>query len=394
MRGSPWIFSRGFLLVCSILWTRCTLAHAQTQTPVTKDAALTQLPLGSRYIERQFRMLIPGSAPGGLDVLEVYVNTPGRHPLALLTHGTSDKPEERQQVYSWSMLPQALWFARHGYVALVIVRRGYGLSGGQQDNINGGCRQGSYSDTGDASASDLRAAVDFAGKNLPEADIGTIVSAGVSTGGFAQVALAAHPSAGLKAGINFAGGRGGNGKGDLCNEQALIAAFHDFGKHARIPMLWIYAENDHWFPPRYAQEFRTAFEKGGATDQFVLAPPDGQDGHHLYNHVIAWAPTVEAFLHEHGLLPIEAPYVEPVPPPLTPPSDLEGHALDAFHAYLLGGPHKAFASDGHGHYGMALGQIDQQVANQHALSRCEKPTGEPVRQCRIFESKTTSPAQD
>ena len=32
----------------------------------------------------------------------------------------------------------------------------YGLSGGQQDNMNGGCRQGSYADTGDASASDLR----------------------------------------------------------------------------------------------------------------------------------------------------------------------------------------------------------------------------------------------
>ena len=52
---------------------------------------------------------------------------------------------------------------------------------------------------------------------------------------------------------------------------------------------------------------------------------------------------MQAFLHERGLLPLEVPYVEPIPPPLAPPSDLEGHALDAFHAYQLGGPHKAFA---------------------------------------------------
>ena len=96
------------------------------------------------------------------------------------------------------------------------------------------------------------------------------------------MALAAPPLAGLRAALNFAGGRGDNGKGSLCNEQALVAAFHDFGKHARLPMLWIYAENDRWFLPRYAQEFRAAFEKSGEVDQFVIAPPDGEDGHHLF----------------------------------------------------------------------------------------------------------------
>lgn len=330
-------------------------------------------------------MNIPGSGASGLDALEVYVDVPGKHPLALLTHGTSDKPEERRLVYPWAMLPQALWFARRGYVALVIVRRGYGTSGGTQDSSSGGCRMGygSFRDTGEASADDLREAVVYAGKNLPEVDTDTIVSAGVSTGGFAQVALTAKPPAGLKAAINFAGGRGGNGKGDLCNEGGIVDAFKDFGKHSRTPMLWIYAENDKWFPPRYAHEFQAAFEKGGGTDQFVLAPPDGEDGHHLFSHVSAWNATADAFLRDHNLLPLAAPYPAPAPPKVDPPPGLHDRGLDAFRAFLTAGPHKAFATDGKGLWGMSAGQMQQELADQRAVENCQR-TATGAR-CQVVE---------
>ena len=369
-----------------------TLPTTAQTAPEAGIAASTPLPSGAHYIERQFRMPVTGTLTG-LDVLEVYLNNAGTHPLALLTHGTSDKPEERMQVYSWAMLPQALWFARHGFVALVVVRRGYGLSDGKQDSTNGGCDRGSFYDTGEASADDLRAAVSYAAAHLPEADTATVVSAGVSTGGFAQVALAAKPPAGLKAAINFAGGRGGDGKGHLCDAGGLLGAFSDFGKQARVPMLWIYAENDHWFPPHDAHDFRTAFEKKGGVDQFVLAPEDGEDGHHLFSHVAAWSPTVGSFLHDHSLLPVEPAYPEPAVAPLPPPSGLEGHALNAFHAYLQGGPHKAFASDGEGHYGMALGQITQDLAEQRALERCEKPANAPARHCQVVARSLVQPAK-
>jgi dienelactone hydrolase len=149
----------------------------------------------------------------------------------------------------WGEFSQAEWFAERGYVAIVVVRRGYGRSGGQQDSTSGGCgaRLGSFYQTGEASADDLRAVMDFA-RSLPEVDADTIVSAGVSTGGFAQVALSADPPKGLKAAISFAGGRGGDGHEHNCNLSGVIDAFNDFGKaahkHGDLPMLWIYSENE------------------------------------------------------------------------------------------------------------------------------------------------------
>ena len=192
----------------------------------------------------------------------VHINAPGKHPLALLTHGTSNDASVRAHVSPWTYIPQARWFAERGYVSLIIVRRGYGSSGGVLDGSHGGCNaNGSFEETGEASADDLRNAAKYAQQNMPEVDATSVISAGVSTGGFAQVALTANPPPGLKVAISFAGGRGGYGNGTLCNESGFEAAVHAFGKRSRIPMLWIYAENDKWF----RREFR-AQVSGGVPD--------------------------------------------------------------------------------------------------------------------------------
>jgi dienelactone hydrolase len=357
------VIARSLLGICALLGCGFT-AFAQDAAPSTQA--------GSGYVEREFRLPTPGSNPAGLDVLEVYVNTPGKHPLALLTHGTSSTPAERRKVTPWAQLSQAIWFARRGYVALVIIRRGYGTSGGKQDSTNGGCFVGSFEATGEAAADDLRGAVSYAEKYLPEVDTSTVVSAGVSTGGFTQVALAADPPAGLKAALDFAGGRGGDGKGDLCNEAGLLSAYKTFGKRVRTPMLWIYAENDKWFPPPFAHKFQTAFESTGGTDEFVLAPPDGDDGHQLFSHVGAWSATADTFLRAHRLLPFDPPLPGPTPPKVDPPAGLRERGIAAFKSYLILGPHKAFAVNGAGTYGYAAGMFDQRIADQHALENCNK----------------------
>ena len=139
------------LLIAAAVLVVCTaVLRAQDAAPKT---------VSTGYVEREFRMDVPDSFPNGLDVLEVYVNTPGKHPLALLTHGSAETQEERLQLSPWSQLSQAIWFARRGYVALVIIRRGYGTSGGKQDSGGGGCRpSGSFEEAGEAAAADLRAA--------------------------------------------------------------------------------------------------------------------------------------------------------------------------------------------------------------------------------------------
>jgi dienelactone hydrolase len=322
------------------------------------------------YIEREFYLPDPAAMPPGLDVLEVRADVPGRHPLALITHGTGFA-EARQTVTPWAFQHQALWFAERGYVVLVVVRRGYGRSGGEQDGRRGGCgRTGSFTEAAESGVEDLQAVARYAAK-MPEIDESTIVSAGVSTGGLVQAALAADPMPGLKAAISFAGGRGGDGAGHNCDEGGLVATFRGFGKRNRVPMLWIYAENDKWFPPKMSQRFDEAFRKGGGDEQFVMAPPDGEDGHHLFGHVSKWSPVVEDFMRKHDLLPLGA---EVLPPPLAPdiaaPAGLSEPGIAAFRRFLTDAPYKAFVTNGGEVWGLSSGQFDQETADRKAMEQC------------------------
>jgi dienelactone hydrolase len=325
-----------------------------------------------RYIEREFYVPYPPAGPHGMDAVEVWADLPGKHPLALLTHGTAANPSDLALVTPWSYLSQALWFARRGYVALVIVRRGYGRSGGEPDGRGGGCgSNGSFKQAAELGVEDLQAAARYA-VTLPEVDAGTVISTGVSSGGLAQVALATKPVPGLKTTISFAGGRGGDGKGNNCNLSGLVGTFHDFGKHNKVPMLWIYSENDKWFPPEMARHFQEAFLKGGGTDEFVMTPPDGEDGHNLFSHTAKWTPTVEEHLRKLGLLPLGD---KVLPPPVAEneplPAGLSETGARAFRQFLTAGPFKAFAAKGADSWGMSTAQFTQEIANKDALEHCK-----------------------
>jgi dienelactone hydrolase len=331
----------------------------------------TAVALGQgHYVEQE--VLIPWvkAAPNGLDALLVYADLPGKHPLAVITHGTSRKPEERSQVTAWQELPQALWFARRGWIALVVVRRGYGVSGGEPDTRMGQCPRTDYQGAGEHSAEDLRIAIDYA-RRLPQVDDTRILALGVSTGGFATVALTAKAPSGLMAAINFAGGRGSRGNHDVCNPGDLVHAYRTFGKRSRTPMLWIYAQNDKYFWPELAQEFEAAFRSQGGQDQLVLAPPIGEDGHSLFRHVTAWSPTVDAFLKAQNLTPLAELLPEIKPPSVTAPAGLSEQELHAFEGYLLLGPHKAFALSEHS-FGQSVAQMTVDAARNKALENCKR----------------------
>jgi dienelactone hydrolase len=363
-----------FLLgVLAFLSLGSTLVNADSATGGRQAADPADAPPKIQWIEHEFMMPVPG-APQGIDVLQVEVQRPGKHPLAILTHGTAAERTDRATVTPWAYLPQAIWFARRGYVVLVVVRKGYGRSNGSQDGQFGGCQRngrGSFVEAGEDSADDLRAAAKF-GTALPEVDGGTIVSAGVSTGGFAQVALTADPPAGLKAAISFAGGRGGDGKEHNCDVDGIVSAFRHFGKKSRVPMLWIYSENDHWFPPEMARKFEAAFRESGGMDQFVMAPPYREDGHGFYYNISGWTPIVEDFLRAQGLPAPTELLPEPPAPAIAPPAGLKDRGLAAFHTFLIMGPAKAFATNGADVWGMSYGQFDQELADKKAVENCGK----------------------
>src|SRR5262249_20983482 len=142
----------------------------------------------------------------------------------------------------------AIEFARRGFAALIVMRRGYGDSGENYAESSGSCGQRDYLRVAMISAEDLRAAIEAMRKRSDVTTQG-MIAIGQSAGGFASVALATNPPPGLAAVINFAGGRGSRGDNDVCDQDSLVAAYGAMGRSARMPMLWVYSENDLYFWP-------------------------------------------------------------------------------------------------------------------------------------------------
>lgn len=246
----------------------------------------------------------PGAEDKGLQAVLVRPDEPGAHPLALITHGTPRDAVMRRQMTPWDMLPQAEEFARRGWAAVVVMRRGYGNSGGSYAEGDRACAANPrYYASGVESANDLRAAIAYL-SGLPEVDPTRIISVGWSAGGFATVALTADPPPGLVAGISFAGGRGSPARDEVCNSGDLVRAFGSFGEHSHVPMLWIYARNDHFFTPEMAGAFYHAFTDAGGSAQLVSAGSFGADGHTLFFSragIPIWGPMVDDFLQSRHL---------------------------------------------------------------------------------------------
>ncbi len=343
-----------------------------------------------RYIEREIAIPWIKADDQGLDALLVYAQPPEKHPLVVMTHGTAREREQRDNVTPWQLLPEATWFARRGWLVVVVVRRGYGRSGGKADYLGHHCPQTDYQDSGEKSAEDLRRAVEY-GQTLPEVDPTRVIAVGVSTGGFATVALTADPPPGLVAAINFAGGRGSQHDNDVCNPGDLIRAYKNFGKRSRTPMLWIYAENDKYFWPELAARFDEAFRSAGGQDQFVMAQPFAQDGHGLFRQGMRiWSPIVDDFLKSRSLVPVTELLPEPAPPNVPAPAGLSDRGEKAFRSYLALGPHKAFAVSERS-FGYATARMTTDDARRVALENCTKaaPSGES---CRIVSIDNSSPA--
>jgi dienelactone hydrolase len=343
--------------------------------------AMHSASIAQTYRKETLRIPFAAAGPRGLEALLVRPDDGRRYPLAILSHGTVRPPEDRKSFSPGRMYGQAVEFARRGFAVLIVVRRGYGDSDGEYVERSGPCANPDYIRSAKTSAEDIRVAVAAMRKR---ADVSTdgMIAIGQSAGGLASVAYAAEQPQGLAAVFSFAGGRGSVGDRNVCEQDRVTAAFGEFGRAARVPMLWVYSQNDLVFWPELAQRFHAAFQGSGGRATFIAAAPFGDNGHYLFSRRGAsiWVPMVDTFLTEHKLglrTPLQPPATDAMPPP----PQVSENVRAAFKQFLLDGEHKAFAITATGdRYGWRSGLRTDREARVAALEACEK-TGKT---CSIY----------
>ena len=335
--------------------------------------------LAQDFVREPFRIPMERADPRGLEALLVRPAGAERLPLALITHGTPGARNKRFNMTPLAFIPIALEFARRGWAAAIVMRRGYGDSGEEYVEHNGPCHDRDYRRSARTSAEDLKAAIAHLAKR-DDIDTTRIIAIGASAGGLAVTALAADPPPGLLAGFNFAGGRGVEKPEGVCQEDRLVYAFRMLGETARVPMLWVYSRNDSFFRPALARRFHEAFRAGGGIAEFIMAPDYRDDGHYLLSArgIPQWTPRVDAFLEKHGLALRRKPL--PLPrPALAAPRQLKENGRKSFADFLISGPHKAFAVSTKGAFGWQSGKRTIAAAKHEALALCRKHADD----CRV-----------
>lgn len=236
---------------------------------------------------RQQEHKIPFKADGGGPLLHAVLTLPhkdGPAPGIVITHGSPRKAEDRRRQSPFRNTTR--WFANKGFAVLNLTRRGYGKSQGDWEEGYGKCDFPYYKEAGDKSAEDMLAAIRYL-RALPNVDKDKIVVAGVSAGGWATLATMAKNPEGVVLGLNFAGGRGSRSEGEVCGgEYAFREPLAAWGKTAKVPTLWVYAENDRFWGPDMPKKMFERYRAGGAPAELWASPPfpHHRDGHNMFGH--------------------------------------------------------------------------------------------------------------
>ena len=229
-----------------------------------------------------------------------------------MNHGISLDANQRTMFPMIEYRDAARWFARRGYVVISPIRYGasslddkdQGLYGAVFAHV-GSCDNPNFRGPGLAIATLNEWVIDYMSKKKM-IQPGKVVVVGQSGGGWGSIALGSLNPSSVQAIITFAAGRGGRVDGkpnNNCAPDKLVAATGEFGRTARVPMLWIYAENDTYFGPELTKRMHQAFVEAGGNAEYRMLPPFGSDGHFMIDSADAvpiWSPLVTQFLEKHS----------------------------------------------------------------------------------------------
>ena len=226
-----------------------------------------------------------------------------RAPFLILNHGRAADAAGRAKLGRARYDRNAAYFVERGFAVFVPTRIGYGVTGGPDIEDSGPCNGKHYTVAFDIAAAENLPVIQYAkSRSYVIGDRGILV--GQSVGGATTVALAARNIAGVAGAINFAGGAGGSPAtrpDQPCAPDTLARTYADFGRTARISMLWLYSENDRFWGKDFPHKWFEGYTAQGAVAEFVQLPPSGTNGHSSFtDNPSAWRPHVERYLKSLG----------------------------------------------------------------------------------------------
>jgi dienelactone hydrolase len=332
---------------------------------------------------------IPKQSVFGDTLLETTIFKPngnGPFPLVIINHGMGPGNSHNQPRYR--PLSATRYFLERNYAVIVPMRPGFSKSGGTYSD--GGC---SIESNGFIQAEVMNPVIAYA-HNLPYINSNLTLIVGQSHGGWATLAYGAtdvEPS--IKGLVNFAGGL----KNTKCPgwKSGLVSASEYFGSKTKLPSLWLYGDNDSYFPRVLSSEMFDAYIKGNPRSTFFAYGNFGFDSHRFFINGDSrpiWTPPMDQFLGMIGMpnKVVNSGYKNP--PRLTRPPKTNYAQIDeidkvpfisdagkaAYKQYISTSDEKAFAISKSGKFAWEYGTDDPLAG---ALESC---SGQSQTPCSLY----------
>lgn len=305
----------GMVLLCLLPGVARSQQPAVSEEGPQPPALLADLSETVTRLPVTVQPLFGGAHSGDMVLTHFKPPGDGPFPAVVMQHGRDSNQRANPARYRYTDV--ARYWVRRGVAVFVPTRLGYGDSGAAVDpEFTGSCDQKNYDVAAAVMNVQTLATIDFANRQ-PWVDARKLIVMGQSMGGFASVAAmgARHPA--VIAGINFAGGSGGEPvarKANPCSAHRLGHTLATAGKAnaGSTPMLWLYAQNDAYWGPDIPRQWLDAYTRAGGKAEFAGFGPVGTDGHTLLaKGMPMWRPVLDRFV---GTLGISAPRSMGAPP--------------------------------------------------------------------------------
>ncbi len=291
-----------FLMAFHLSDSHATSAYDALRAPVPAlpGERVVQVPVGERGDTAQLQVTI--AMPEGA----------GPFPLAVINHGGYGK-KTKATMPRFHLTYLANYFMSRGYAVALPMMRGYAGSTGELRAH--GC---DLAGLANKAADDIGKVIAYM-RQQPDVDGSRVVVAGESAGGWYSLAFGARNAPEVKGVVNFYGGV----RVDVCasDDAALIRDSAALGARAHVPSLWLYGENDSFFPAGTWREMFARYTSAGANAELANYGAFMTDSHKLlgsWEGLRVWTPKLDAFLKKIGM-PFASIYPENMPM-ATPPS--------------------------------------------------------------------------